>query len=167
MNASIGFLGNHSFRMNSSPLDFSQSSMVYRIAEGSYPCRRTRLESAFSHRFSGVTEVYGSPRGTVILRKVSGVSRRLHDPLSCLAANGFILSRFQEEEDESGRFWKVATARNRKNHTEVRSTILALDSEKSWSSEKEWFWYAALHSQKRVYLAITEINDLSEKGDLH
>lgn len=129
-------------------------------------CPLTKLEEEFSRKFPGRLATYRHSHGTIIFRQVHGATRRLHDSATCLSAGGFKLSPAEVETDERGRKWKTYTAKNSKNHLRVRSTVMELESDRSWASVSEWYWHAFTNGKSKRYLAITELQEETRKGEM-
>ena len=119
-------------------------------------CPPTKLETEFARQFPGQIATYQHSDGILILRQVTGATRKLHNTSTCLQASGFDITEPRSITDTKQRQWTTYRASNKKNRLVVKSTILDRKGN-SWTSAEEWFWHAFFHSPYDTYLAITEL----------
>lgn len=124
------------------------------------PLPKTNLEKEFSRSFPGQIATYQNQDGMFIFRQVKGATRKLHNTSTCLTASGYKLSPVKLTTDDQGRTWSIYKASYEGEQLIVKTIILELNGDNSWSNVEAWFWSASFAPSETTYLAISEINPL-------
>jgi hypothetical protein len=123
------------------------------------PRELSAREAGFARSFPGRLGVFENGDRLVILRWVTGPTRKLHSSADCLRALGYGIeprTLFATGEGAENETWGRFTARRDGSAWEVRERIYEADGRTGgWSDVSAWYWSAALGSSEGPWWAVT------------
>jgi hypothetical protein len=111
------------------------------------------IEERFQQNFPGRVARFTDGRREVIMRWVSGSTRKLHSSSDCFKANGYTLAP-QPIALEGGERWSRFTATRDRQKMEVRERIVDTKGAQ-WSDVSAWYWAVQLGQTTGPWMAVT------------
>ena len=122
------------------------------------PLPPTPTERAFAESFPGTLASYQWGDDQVILRRVTGATRRLHPSGDCLRAAGFVTTDATTVRLGDGTLWARFHATRDGTRWTVSERIVSAGNRSSWTDVSAWFWGAVRHPLNGPWQAETVIS---------
>jgi len=114
----------------------------------------TERELRFGGDFPGQIGRFTDGRREVIIRWVTGATRRLHPASDCFEGIGFSVRPLPLHIAGDGSRWSSFTATRGNEHLRVRERIYTNTGE-SWTDVSSWYWAAVRETSAGPWWAIT------------
>jgi len=114
----------------------------------------TAREERFGGDFPGRVARFTDGRREVVVRFVTGATRRLHPASDCFAGTGYRVRPLPLAVDGDGASWGAFTAEREGERFRVRERIYA-EGGGSWADVSAWYWAAAGGGSRGPWWAVT------------
>lgn len=119
-------------------------------------------EDAFAKNFPGQLKVYRVGYDTLIVRRITKASRKLHPSYHCLKAEGYSISDPRLEEDDEGRPYLSYHATRNHQRFRVTEVIRTIDNDRQWTEVSAWYWSALFNPDCGPWEAETLLTPLPQ-----